>query len=153
MENKKIWISSPHMGGNEFKYVTDAFDLNWIAPAGPHLNKFEEKLSEISDGKDIAAVSSGTSAIHLALILLGVQKGDEVICSSFTFSASANPIVYQGATPVFVDSELDTWNMSPEFLKLSIKDRIEKGKKTKSNYRGSFVWYASKNERDFRNCK
>ena len=79
MENKKIWLSSPHMGGNEFKYVTDAFDLNWIAPVGPHLNKFEEKLSEISEGKDIAAVSSGTSAIHLALILLGIQNEDEVI--------------------------------------------------------------------------
>ena len=132
MENKKIWLSSPHMGENEFKYVTEAFDLNWISPVGPHLNKFEEKLSDISEGKEIAAVSSGTSAIHLALILLGIQKGDEVICSSFTFSASANPIVYQGATPVFVDSELDTWNMSPEFLKLSIKDRIEKGKKPKA---------------------
>ena len=132
MENKKIWLSSPHMGENEFKYVTEAFDLNWIAPVGPHLNKFEEKLSEISEGKDIAAVSSGTSAIHLALILLGIQKGDEVICSSFTFSASANPIVYQGATPIFVDSELETWNMCPEFLKLSIKDRIEKGKKPKA---------------------
>ena len=132
MENKKIWLSSPHMGENEFKYVTEAFDLNWIAPVGPHLNQFEEKLSEISEGKDITAVSSGTSAIHLALILLGIQKGDEVICSSFTFSASANPIVYQGATPVFIDSELDTWNMSPDFLELAIKDRIEKGKKPKA---------------------
>ena len=132
MGNKKIWLSSPHMGENEFKYVTEAFDLNWIAPVGPHLNKFEEKLSEISEGRDIAAVSSGTSAIHLSLILLGIQNGDEVLCSSFTFSASANPIVYQGATPIFVDSELDTWNMSPEFLKISIKDRIEKGKKPKA---------------------
>ncbi|MGY8988778.1 MAG: DegT/DnrJ/EryC1/StrS family aminotransferase, partial [Flavobacteriales bacterium] len=118
MENKKIWLSSPHMGENEFKYVTEAFDLNWIAPVGPHLNKFEEKLSAISEGKDIAAVSSGTSAIHLSLILLGIQRGDEVICSSFTFSASANPIVYQQATPIFVDSELETWNMCPELLKL-----------------------------------
>ena len=132
MENKKIWLSSPHMGENEFKYVSEAFDLNWIAPIGPHLNKFEEKLSEISLGKDIAAVSSGTSAIHLALILLGIQNGDEVLCSSFTFSASANPIVYQGATPIFLDSELDTWNMSPEFLELAIKDRIKRGKKPKA---------------------
>ena len=132
MENKKIWLSSPHMGENEFKYVSEAFDLNWIAPVGPHLNKFEEKLSEISEGKDIAAVSSGTSAIHLALILLGIQNGDEVLCSSFTFSASANPIVYQGATPIFIDSELDTWNMSPEFLELAIKDRIKRGKKPKA---------------------
>jgi len=132
MENKKIWLSSPHMGENEFKYVAEAFDLNWIAPVGPHLNKFEEKLSEISEGRDIAAVSSGTSAIHLALILLGIQNGDEVLCSSFTFSASANPIVYQGATPIFLDSELDTWNMSPEFLELAIKDRIKRGKKPKA---------------------
>jgi len=132
MGNKKIWLSSPHMGENEFKYVTEAFDLNWIAPVGPHLNKFEEKLSEISEGRDIAAVSSGTSAIHLALILLGIQNGDEVLCSSFTFSASANPIVYQGATPIFIDSELDTWNMSPEFLELAIKDRIKRGKKPKA---------------------
>ena len=132
MENKKIWLSSPHMGENEFKYVSEAFDLNWISPVGPHLNKFEEKLSEISERKAIAAVSSGTSAIHLALILLGIQNGDEVICSSFTFSASVNPIVYQGATPVFIDSELDTWNMSPEFLELAIKDRIKRGKKPKA---------------------
>ena len=132
MVNKKIWLSSPHMGENEFKYVTEAFDLNWIAPVGPHLNKFEEKLSEISEGRDIAAVSSGTSAIHLSLILLGIQNGDEVLCSSFTFSASANPIVYQGATPIFLDSELDTWNMSPEFLELAIKDRIKRGKKPKA---------------------
>ena len=132
MENKKIWLSSPHMGENEFKYVSEAFDLNWISPVGPHLNKFEEKLSEISERKAIAAVSSGTSAIHLALILLGIQNGDEVICSSFTFSSSANPIVYQGATPIFLDSELDTWNMSPEFLELAIKDRIKRGKKPKA---------------------
>ena len=120
------------MGENEFKYITEAFDLNWIAPVGPHLDKFEEKLSEISEGKYVAAVSSGTSAIHLSLILLGVKNGDEVICSSFTFSASANPIVYQGANPIFVDSELDTWNMNPEFLELAIKDRIKKGKKPKA---------------------
>ena len=132
MENRKIWLSSPHMGENEFKYITEAFDLNWIAPVGPHLDKFEEKLSEISEGKYVAAVSSGTSAIHLSLILLGVKNGDEVICSSFTFSASANPIVYQGANPIFVDSELDTWNMNPEFLELAIKDRIKKGKKPKA---------------------
>ena len=132
MDNKKIWLSSPHIGDNELKYVTEAFDLNWIAPVGPHLDKFEEKLSEISEGKFVAAVSSGTSAIHLALILLGVKNGDEVICSSFTFSASANPIVYQGANPIFVDSELETWNMNPEFLELAIKDRIEKGTKPKA---------------------
>ena len=121
MENKKIWLSSPHMGSNEFKYVTEAFNLNWIAPVGPHLNQFEKKLSKISDDRYIAALSSGTSAIHLALILLGVERGDEVICSTFTFSASANPIVYQGANPVFVDSELETWNMCPVSLEFAIK--------------------------------
>ena len=132
MENKKIWLSSPHMGSNEFKYVTEAFNLNWIAPVGPHLNRFEKKLSEISDDRYIAALSSGTSAIHLALILLGVDRGDEVICSTFTFSASANPIVYQGATPVFIDSELETWNMCPKSLEFAIKDRISSGVKPKA---------------------
>ena len=132
MENKKIWLSSPHMGDNEYKYVTEAFDLNWIAPVGPHLNDFETNLSKISDGKHIAALSSGTSAIHLALILLGVECGDEVLCSSFTFSASANPIVYQGAKPIFIDSEMDSWNMCPEYLEMAIKDRIENGKKPKA---------------------
>ena len=132
MENKKIWLSSPHMGDNEFKYVKEAFDLNWIAPVGPHLNDFEKNLSKISEGKYIAALSSGTSAIHLALILLGVECGDEVICSTFTFSASANPIVYQGAKPVFVDSELDTWNMCPDSLRNAIKERINLGKKPKA---------------------
>ena len=132
MENKKIWLSSPHIGENEYKYVTEAFDLNWIAPVGPHLNDFETNLSKISDGKHIAALSSGTSAIHLALILLGVECGDEVLCSSFTFSASANPIVYQGAKPIFIDSEMDSWNMCPEYLEMAIKDRIENGKKPKA---------------------
>ena len=132
MDNKKIWLSSPHMGKNEYKYVTEAFDLNWIAPVGPHLNDFETNLSKISDGKHIAALSSGTSAIHLALILLGVECGDEVLCSSFTFSASANPIVYQGAKPIFIDSEMDSWNMCPEYLEMAIKDRIENGKKPKA---------------------
>ena len=132
MENKKIWLSSPHMGNNEFKYVTEAFDLNWIAPVGPHLNDFEKNLSTISEGKHIAALGSGTSAIHLALILLGVECGDEVICSTFTFSASANPIVYQGAKPIFVDSELDTWNMCPDSLSIALKERMNLGKKPKA---------------------
>jgi len=132
MENKKIWLSSPHMGEKEFKYVSEAFDLNWIAPVGPHLNNFEKELSKISDGKHVAALSSGTSAIHLALILLGVKSGDEVICSTFTFSASANPIVYQNAKPIFVDSEMDTWNMCPYSLELAIQDRIKNGKTPKA---------------------
>jgi dTDP-4-amino-4,6-dideoxygalactose transaminase len=130
--NKKIWLSSPHMGGKEEVYVKEAFDTNWIAPLGPHVDKFEKELATYTSVKEVAALSSGTSAIHLALIILGVKAGDEVICQSFTFSASANPIVYQGATPVFVDSEPDTWNMSPEFLRAAIKDRLSKGKKPKA---------------------
>ena len=132
MENKKIWLSSPHMGDSEFKYVTEAFDLNWIAPVGPHLNDFEKNLSKISEGHHIGALGSGTFSIHLALILLGVEYGDEVICSTFTFSASANPIVYQGASPIFVDSELDTWNMCPDSLRIALKERVKLGKKPKA---------------------
>lgn len=129
---EKIWLSSPHMGGNEQLYVQQAFDTNWIAPLGPHVDGFEKDLSAFTGAGHVAALSSGTSAIHLALIMLGVQAGDEVICQSFTFSASANPIVYQGATPVFVDSEKETWNMSPEHLLAAITDRISKGKKPKA---------------------
>lgn len=129
---EKIWLSSPHMGGNEQVYVQQAFDTNWIAPLGPHVDGFEKDLSAFTGAGHVAALSSGTSAIHLALIMLGVQAGDEVICQSFTFSASANPIVYQGATPVFVDSEKETWNMSPQHLLAAITDRISKGKKPKA---------------------
>ncbi|MBX3256050.1 MAG: DegT/DnrJ/EryC1/StrS family aminotransferase [Chitinophagaceae bacterium] len=133
----KIWLSSPHMGGNERKYVTEAFDTNWVAPLGPHVNGFEKDISAFllpGNGNEIhvAALSSGTAAIHLGLILMDVKAGDEVICQSMTFSASANPIAYQGATPVFVDSEPDTWNMSPEFLEEAIKDRIAKGRKPRA---------------------
>lgn len=128
----KIWLSSPHMGGTELKYVKEAFDTNWIAPLGPNVNGFENDLQEYLDIKHAAVLSSGTAAIHLALILLNVGYGDEVICQSFTFSATANPIVYQGATPVFVDSEQDTWNMCPEKLRLAIEDRLRKGKKPKA---------------------
>lgn len=132
MSETKIWLSSPHMGDNEMAYVKEAFDTNWIAPVGPHLNRFEEELSKISKGYNVAALSSGTAAIHLALILLGVSNGDEVLCSSFTFSASANPIIYQGAKPVFVDSEYDTWNMCPNSLRQAIESRIKEGKKPKA---------------------
>lgn len=127
--NPKIWLSSPHMGGKEQLYVNEAFDTNWIAPLGPHVDGFEKDLYSFTGTKAAAALSSGTSAIHLALILLGVKAGDEVICQSFTFSASANPIVYQGATPIFVDSEAATWNMCPHQLRIAIVDRIAKGKK------------------------
>jgi dTDP-4-amino-4,6-dideoxygalactose transaminase len=121
------------MGGNEQKYVQEAFDTNWVAPLGPNVTGFEKDLEHyIKENKHVAALSSGTSAIHLALILLGIKAGDEVICQSFTFSASANPILYQGATPIFIDSEPETWNICPKALEKAIKDRIAKGKKPKA---------------------
>ena len=129
----KIWLSSPHMSGNELSYINEAFDTNWVAPLGPNVNGFENDLqSYLSEDVHVAALASGTSALHLCLILLNVGQGDEVICQSKTFSASANPIVYQGATPVFVDSEKDTWNICPEQLEIAIKDRIAKGKTPKA---------------------
>ena len=133
MVNKnKIWLSPPHISDNEKKYVDEAFSQNWIAPAGPHLDRFEEKISKISNDYGVAALSSGTAAIHLALILLGIKKNDIVICSSFTFSASVNPIIYQGAKPVFIDSETETWNMDPVLLEKAIKDYVKIGKKPKA---------------------
>lgn len=130
--NDKIWLSSPHMGGNEQKLVQEAFDTNWIAPLGPHVDGFENDLVKFTGSKHAAALSAGTAALHLALIMLDVKAGDEVICQSMTFSASANPIAYQGAVPVFVDSETDTWNMDPELLREAIRDRFSKGKKPKA---------------------
>lgn len=133
MEKSKIWLSSPHMGGGEQKYVQEAFDTNWVAPLGPNVNGFEKDLEKyLASDIHVAALSSGTAALHLGLIMLGVGPGDEVICQSMTFSASANPIAYLGATPVFVDSEADTWNMSPGFLEEAIKDRLSNGKKPKA---------------------
>ena len=121
------------MGGSEQSYVKEAFDSNWVAPLGPNVTYFEEAIASfIQEDVHVAALSSGTAAIHLALELLGVSKGDEVICQSFTFSASANPILYLGASPVFVDSEADTWNISPELLEKAILDRISNGKKPKA---------------------
>lgn len=131
-EKDKIWLSSPHMGGTEMKFVQDAFDNNWIAPLGPNVNGFESELGNYLNANNVAVLSSGTAALHLALILLNVKSGDEVICSTFTFSATVNPIVYQGALPIFVDSEKDTWNMDPHLLEEAIKDRISKGKKPKA---------------------
>ena len=127
----RIWLSLAHMGGREQEFIQEAFDTNWVVPLGPNVNAFEEFLQEFLTGdkkkdKRVVALSAGTAALHLGLILLGVGEGDEVICQSFTFSASANPIAYQGATPVFVDSEGDTWNMDPELLEMAIKDRLEK---------------------------
>ncbi len=133
MNNSKIWLSSPHMGGTEQNFVNEAFDTNWVAPLGPNVNGFEKDIETyIGQESSVAALSSGTAAIHLALILLGVTHGDEVLCQSMTFSASANPIVYQGAKPIFIDSEKDTWNLCPLHLEDAIKDRIAKGKTPKA---------------------
>lgn len=132
----RIWLSLAHMGGREQKFIQEAFDTNWVVPLGPNVNAFEKALRDFliengklkveNEGKQVVALSAGTAALHLGLILLGVGEGDEVICQSFTFSASANPIAYLGATPVFVDSEVDTWNMDPVLLEEAIKDRVEK---------------------------
>jgi dTDP-4-amino-4,6-dideoxygalactose transaminase len=133
MNKTKIWLSSPHMGGSELKYIHEAFDSNWVAPLGPNVTGFEQDLENyIGNNAFVGALSSGTAALHLGLILLDVKAGDEVICQSMTFSASANPIVYQGATPIFIDSEVDTWNLCPNALETAIKDRISKGKKPKA---------------------
>lgn len=126
---KRIWLSSPDMAGHEINYVTDAVSRNHVFPLGEYVNKFEEKICEYSNVKYCVALSSGTSAIHLALISLNISQGDEVICSSYTFSASANPILYLKAIPILIDSELDTWNMCPVLLEKAIKDRIKKTKK------------------------
>ncbi len=117
---KKIWLSSPHMGGTEERYVKEAFDTNWVAPLGPNVNGFEDDIVRFTDCGHAAALSSGTGAIHLALSLLGVSAGDFVLCQSFTFSASANPIRYLGAIPIFIDSEEDTWNMCPIAMEQAI---------------------------------
>lgn len=132
MNQEKIFLSSPHMGGDEIKFIQEAFDTNWISPVGPNITAFENDLVSYNSIPYCAALGSGTAAIHLALILLDVQPGDEVISSSFTFSGSCNPIRYQGATPVFIDSEASTWNMDPQLLEEAIKDRIAKGKKPKA---------------------
>lgn len=133
MMESKIWLSSPHMGGGELKYINSAFENNWVAPLGPNVSGFELDLERyLNNEVHVAALSSGTAAIHLGLILLGVSAGDEVLCQSMTFSASANPIVYLGATPIFIDSEAETWNLCPNALETAIKDRIAKGKKPKA---------------------
>ena len=128
----KIWLSPPHMGGEELQFINEAFSTNWISPAGPNLAAFEKDITHYVNIGYCVALSSGTAAIHLALIALGVKNDDEVICSSFTFSASCNPIVYQGARPVFIDSEPETWNMDPELLEKAIQDGVKRGKKPKA---------------------
>ena len=134
MANNKILLCLAHMSGQEMKYIQEAFDTNWVVPLGPNVNAFEQDLERLcGEGKHVVALSAGTAAIHLALVNLGIGPGDEVICQSMTFSASANPIVYQGGTPVFVDSERDSWNMDPNLLEEAIKDRINKtGRKPKA---------------------
>ena len=130
---KKIWLSSPHMGTCEQAYVDEAFATNWVAPLGPNVDSFEKAIADyIDEDIHVAALSSGTAAIHLGLKLLGVDSGDLVICQSFTFSASANPITYLGAEPIFVDSETTTWNISPKLLVEAIESAIAKGKKPKA---------------------
>ena len=139
----RIWLSLARMGGREQEFIQEAFDTNWVVPLGPNVNAFEESLRDFliengklkveDEGKQVVALSAGTAALHLGLILLGVQAGDEVICQSFTFCASANPVTYLGATAVFVDSEEDTWNMNPVLLEEAIRDRMAKtGRKPKA---------------------
>ena len=131
--NEKIWLSSPHMSGNEQNYINEAFNSNWIAPMGPNVKGFENDLElYLKKNSHVVALSSGTAAIHLALVLLNVKAGDEVICQTKTFVASVNPVLYIGATPILVDSETKTWNMCPETLEKAIIDRIDKGKKPKA---------------------
>jgi dTDP-4-amino-4,6-dideoxygalactose transaminase len=130
--NRKIWLSSPHMGDSEIDFIKEAFETNWIAPLGPHVDNFEKEFAQYVGIKHCAVLSSGTAAIHLALIALGVGREDEVLCSTFTFSASANAILYECATPVFVESEAETWNIDPVWLKSAIEDRIQKGRKPKA---------------------
>lgn len=122
--DKRIWLSLAHMSGREQDFINEAFATNWVVPLGPNVNGFEDDLEKyVGEGKRVVALSAGTAALHLGLVMLDIQPGDEVICQSFTFSASANPIVYVGAKPVFIDSEEDTWNMSPELLEKAIIDR------------------------------
>lgn len=132
MQTNKIWLSAPHMGGTELKYIHEAFDSNWIAPVGANINYFEHHLETYLGCGNVAALNSGTAAIHLGLILLGVKAGDTVLCQSMTFSASANPILYLGASPMFIDSEPETWNLCPIALEEAIIACIAVGKKPKA---------------------
>lgn len=121
-DNERIFLASPHMGGEEQKFIKQAFDTNWIAPLGPNVDMFEKEVAELVGVKGATALSSGTAAIHLALKYIGVGRGDTVLCSSLTFAASCNPIVYQGAEPIFIDSEPNSWNMSPTALEKAFKE-------------------------------
>lgn len=134
MNQKRIYLCLAHMNGNEMKYIQEAFDTNWVVPLGPNVNGFEADLKAFAgENKEVVALSAGTAAVHLALLACGVKPGDEVLVQTFTFCASSHPVTYLGATPVFVDSEPDTWNMDPQLLETAIKDRIEKtGRKPKA---------------------
>lgn len=134
MSRNRIYLCLAHMSGEEQKFIKEAFDTNWVVPLGPNVNGFEADLETfVGEDKKVVALSAGTAAVHLALIACGVKAGDEVLCQSFTFCASANPITYLGAKPIFIDSEADTWNMDPELLERAIIDRMEKtGKKPKA---------------------
>ncbi len=132
MEKEKIYLSPPHMCGREIHYIKEAFDSNWIAPLGPNVDAFEKEVANHVGAGDAVAVNSGTAAIHLSLALLNVKNGDTVFCSTFTFVASANPILYQGAEPVFIDSEPDTWNMSPLALARALAEAKKAGKLPKA---------------------
>ena len=130
--NKRILLSTPHMGDRELAFVKEAFETNWLAPVGPHVDAFEQEFCDLVNSDYAAAVSSGTSALHLALRLVGVKAGDEVFCSTLTFVASANPILYLGAKPVFIDSDRKTWNMNPELLAEALKKRDRQGRLPKA---------------------
>ena len=134
MNQKRIYLCLAHMSGNEMKYIQEAFDTNWVVPLGPNVNGFEADLKAFAgENKEVVALSAGTAAVHLALLACGVGPGDEVLVQTFTFCASSHPVTYLGATPVFVDSEADTWNMDPQLLETAIKDRMEKtGRKPKA---------------------
>lgn len=134
------------MGGNELQFIQNAFDTNWVVPLGPNVDAFERELEKfIGQNRYVVALSAGTAAIHLGLVLLNVQAGDEVICQSFTFAASANPVTYLGATPVFVDSEEETWNMSPDFGRGYSRSLCKNGTFSESHHSGAFIWYACSN--------
>ena len=131
--SNKIWLSLAKMTGNEQKYIQEAFDTNWVVPLGPNVDAFEKELADYMGAEHVVALSAGTAALHLGLVMLGVGPGDEVMCQSFTFAASVNPVTYLGATPVLIDSDPDTWNMDPQLLDEAIADRIAKtGKKPKA---------------------
>jgi pyridoxal phosphate-dependent aminotransferase EpsN len=130
--DKPILLSTPHIGERELAFVQEAFTTNWIAPVGPHVDAFEQEFCQVVGSSHAAAVSSGTAALHLALRLLGISRGDEVFCSTLTFIASANPIVYQRGIPVFIDSDRKSWNMNPDLLREAIEKRAKQGRLPKA---------------------